>query len=199
MSNFPYTTVPGKLKKFFKIIQETNVPEKVTQRWLAALGFKSSNDRTIVGLLKDLGFIDASGIPTETWNNYRNRELAPKIMASAIKRAYQQLFDTYPDAHRKDKEALKNFFAAQTNLASNTIDRIILTFKALCELADFEETESVTQNAKMDKSLTRPPTIKLPTHGLAININIQLQLPATNDEEVYDKLFRSLKRNLLSE
>ncbi len=32
--------------------------------------------------------------------------------------------------------------------------------------------------------------------GLTVNINIQLTLPATDDESVYDKLFASLKRNL---
>ena len=53
------------------------------------------------------------------------------------------------------------------------------------------------------------PTVPLPTKeeaariptvapGLTVNINVQLTLPATDDETVYDKLFASLKRNLLS-
>ena len=123
-------------------------------------------------------------------------------MANAIKNAYKPLFDTYPDAHRKDKEALRNFFASKTGHSERTLEKIILTFKALCNLADFEnEDESTTpvndatelvNSASQSRSLDRLAT------GFAININIQLQLPETHDEEVYDKLFRSLKRNLLS-
>ncbi|MDI9643412.1 MAG: DUF5343 domain-containing protein [Archaeoglobales archaeon] len=203
MTKYPYVTVSGKLKGFFSKIQETGEPHKVTQKWLESIGFKSSNDRYILHLLKDLGFVDSNGVPTDLWKKYRNKELAPKVLAEAIKNAYKQLFDTYPDAYRKDKEALRNFFASETGLSERTVERIIQTFKALCELADFREVEDrgtlKEESPHTVDAAHRPVQMTdVPAKGVTINVNIQLQLPATSEEEIYDKLFRSLKRNLLS-
>jgi len=201
MAEFPYTTVPGKIKPFFQKIQEAGLPSKVTQKWINSIGFTSSNDPSIIPLLKKLGFIDRSGVPTELRARYRDKDLAPKVMAEAIKNAYKELFETYPDAYRKDKEALRNFFASQTGKAENTIEKMIQTFKALCELADFESNSEEYPHNEVVPSREGLTTLmeKQTPKGLTINVNIQLQLPATTDEEVYDKLFRSLKRNLLSE
>jgi hypothetical protein len=44
------------------------------------------------------------------------------------------------------------------------------------------------------------PQIKLPVTGSGVNltVNINLELPVSKDAEVYDKIFESLKRNLIS-
>ncbi|AIG98681.1 hypothetical protein AFULGI_00019300 [Archaeoglobus fulgidus DSM 8774] len=169
MAEFPYTTVPGKIKPFFQKIQEAGLPSKVTQKWINSIGFTSSNDPSIIPLLKKLGFIDRSGVPTELWARYRDKDLAPKVMAEGK--------------------------------AENTIEKMIQTFKALCELADFESNSEEYPHNEVVPSREGLTTLmeKQTPKGLTINVNIQLQLPATTDEEVYDKLFRSLKRNLLSE
>jgi len=64
--------------------------------------------------------------------------------------------------------------------------------------------EQVFEALPAEAPVSEPPTppkgeadrIPKVTHGLTVNINIQLTLPATDDESVYDKLFASLKRNL---
>jgi Family of unknown function (DUF5343) len=52
MAEFPYTTVPGKLKPLFKKMREVGVPQKATFQWLKSIGFTSSNDATLLGVLK---------------------------------------------------------------------------------------------------------------------------------------------------
>jgi hypothetical protein len=64
MADFTYTTVPGKIKQLLTKIREVGVPQKVTVQWLKTVGFKSSNDTSLIGVLKFIGFIDASGVPT---------------------------------------------------------------------------------------------------------------------------------------
>ena len=64
MADFTYTTVPGKIKQLLTKIWEVGVPQKVTVQWLKTVGFKSSNDTSLIGVLKFIGFIDASGVPT---------------------------------------------------------------------------------------------------------------------------------------
>lgn len=76
MATFLYLTNPARLKQFLKKIQHTGKPKKLTRRNLEGLGFKSKNDRPIIGALKSLGFLDSSGVPTERWKLYRNKSKA---------------------------------------------------------------------------------------------------------------------------
>lgn len=64
---FPYTNVPGSLRNFLKGIPTRAVPDKVTQKYLASIGFKSSNERAIMGVLKTIKLLDTNGIPTDNY------------------------------------------------------------------------------------------------------------------------------------
>jgi hypothetical protein len=196
MADFPYVPNPAGLKKFFTHIQSAGVPEKVTIKYLEKVGFKSTNDRYFIGILKFLGFIDSSGVPTDMWSKYRSRSNAAATLGGAIQSSYDDLFRTYPDAYRKDNEALRNYFSPHTKVAESTLGLIVSTFKALCELANFEGVEPVQPKKPEGKptGVLPPGSSQIP----AVNINIQLQLPATDDATIYDKLFAALKRHLLS-
>ncbi len=75
MAEFPYSPHAANVKRFLDHVQKAVVPEKVTLNYLKKVGF-SSNDRYILGILKFLGFVDACGMPTKTWTDYRNRQAA---------------------------------------------------------------------------------------------------------------------------
>ncbi len=203
MADFPYTTNPASLKHFFDHVQTAGVPTKVTIKYLESAGFKSKNDRAILSVLKAIEFVDDAGAPTDKWRAYRVRgPEARAVMAAALKSAYSGLFATYPDAHRKDNEALRNYFSAHTTVGEGALSYIVRTFKILSELADFEATpsEGVGAEPTLPSAVQRgsPSLRPLVAPGLTVNINVQLQLPATDDEAVYDKLFGSLKRHLFS-
>lgn len=202
MAEFPYMPNPARVEPFFDHIQKTGVPPKVTYKYLESVGFKSKNDRYLVGILKFVGFLDSSGKPIETWHAYRHKEAAPGVMAGAIRAAYSDLFNTYPDAYRKDNEALRNYFSTQTVVAESTLGLIVRTFTALCELADFKDVAadvSVVPSTAPAPELVGPSPIALrEPPGMTVNINIQLALPATEDASIYEKLFAALKKHLLS-
>jgi hypothetical protein len=210
MADFPYSPHAAKLKQFLDHVQKAGVPEKVTQKYLEKVGFKSTNDRYILGILKFLGFVDATGMPTKTWTDYRNRQTAGATLAAAMRSGYADLFKTYPDADRKDNEALRNYFSAHTKVAESTLGLIVTTFKALAALADFEAapaarsdetTEDVAAPARRRAAAVTRTDADARSTGLGaptININIQLQLPATEDAAIYDKLFAALKKHLFS-
>jgi hypothetical protein len=52
MADFPYSPHAAKLKQFLDHVQKAGVPEKVTIKYLEKVGFKSTNDRYILGILK---------------------------------------------------------------------------------------------------------------------------------------------------
>lgn len=210
MADFPYSPHAASAKRFLEHVQKAGVPEKVTQKYLEKVGFKSKNDRYILGILKFLGFVDGTGVPTKTWRAYRNKESAGAVLATAMREAYGDLFRTYPDAHRKDSEALRNYFSAHTTVAESTLGLIVNTFKTLAGVADFEATVPDLQDESPASAAdTETPSKKVKARrdsgaedqGIgrpAININIQLQLPATEDGAIYDKLFASLKKHLFT-
>ena len=201
MQKAPYTPSPNNVKRFFEKIKELGVPTKVNIEYLKTIGFKSGNDHYLITVSKTLGFIDAVHKPTDKWIAFKDKRKASKVMADAIKTTYDALFETYPDADKKDEQALLDYFAAKCLVATSVSKYMAQTFKYLCEFADFEAV-SVTEPATPTTSAT--PKIKdvvqmtTGTRPITININIQLQLPATEDVKIYDSLFNALKKNLFS-
>jgi hypothetical protein len=121
-----------------------------------------------------------------------------------LQKSYADLFRTYPDAHRKDNEALRNYFSAHTKVADSTLGLIVSTFKALCAIADFDnpanepETPAAASTPERPKVALKEELAERNSAGRApaININIQLQLPATDDGKIYDNLFAAMKKHL---
>lgn len=114
-----------------------------------------------------------------------------------------QLFETYPDAYRKDDEALRNFFTSRTSVGEATVALIVRTFKVLCEASDFEAAPSPTiVSAGTDSAVTVPvlagATAVSAGGGITLNLNIQITLPETKDASIYDAIFESLKKHLMT-
>ena len=203
MASIPYTPTPAAIPRFLQHIQSAGVPPKVSTRYLVSVGFKSTNDRYLIGILKSIDFIDASGVPTQRWRGYRDKGEAPGVLAAAVRHAYPELFETYPDAYRKDDEAIRNFFGSRTDLGESTLSLAVRTFKTLCEKADFEgaqvANEVVDEIARLAEHASNQPKARIGSAarvGPVVNINIQLELPATEDASVYEKLFAAMRKNL---
>ena len=71
MTELAYTTVPGKIPTLLAKIRQVGVPPKVTVQWLKTIGLTSSNDTSLIPVLKAIGFVDGNGVPTPKWAQYR--------------------------------------------------------------------------------------------------------------------------------
>lgn len=198
--DYPYILNTGRLKKFIEMIPRIGVPDKINTLTLPTLGFKSTNDRPIVKILKFINFIDDNGAPTQSYQDFRDTSKTKSIMASSIKKAYSELFKIHPDAHKKDDETLKNFFRPTTKAGEQVVSRMVDTFKALCSFADFEAIPEIKAEAEEVKAKEKERLKEIPAlpAGVTLNVNIQLTLPVTDDASVYDKIFKALKEHLLS-
>lgn len=199
MAKAPYTPSPNNVKRFFEDIQGLGIPLKVNKAYLSTIRFRSSNDSYLVGVCKFLGFVDTAGKPTTKWSDFKDKTKAPRVMADAIKTAYVDLYSTYPDAEKKDDATLENYFASTSLVADSVAKLMVRTFKNLCEFAGFE-------TVGVEEHVTTPPApavervseIPLGVKPVTLNINIQLQLPATEDATIYEALFSALKKHLFS-
>lgn len=69
----PYVSGYGSISELFEKISQAAVPPKFTQDFMkTVLGMKSSSHRALIPLLKKLGFLDQSNIPTEAYRLYRD-------------------------------------------------------------------------------------------------------------------------------
>jgi hypothetical protein len=184
-------------------VKSSGIPDKITLKTLEAWGFKGSNDRPLLTILKFIGFVDSAGVPTQTWSEFRSTKSGPAVLAQAIRSSYSSLFQLYADAHQKDNEALRNFFSTHTNVGADTLNYIVRTFKVLCENANFEaeptklSSKSVQHAIRTAEGASRTVTEQGPS-GFTINVNIQLTLPATDNPDIYDNLFAAMKKHILS-
>jgi len=202
--SYTYTTKVGSLKAFLNRIKskELGVPDKVTIKYLESIGYRSTNDRPIVRVLKSLGFVDqSSGVPTQRFKDFRTAK-SKQVMASALRETYVELFKTYPYPLKQSNEDLMNFFAQkEPSLKKGTLQYYVFTFKTLCEFADFEapplEVEVIEQRPKA-KVVGKRVTMPQISEGVPININIQLTLPITDDAKVYENIFKALKECLFT-
>ncbi|TQK30216.1 DUF5343 domain-containing protein [Arthrobacter sp. SLBN-53] len=205
-----YTTVPGRLSPLLKKIRETGIPAKATSSWLKTMGFAGGNDTSMLRVLRYIGLIDASSVPTPAWQEYRgNKHKA--VLARAIKTGYQSLYAVYPDAHTRSNEDLEHVFKTSTSSGKVVVDKMLATFKALVAEADFTadggsgastpsaqggETPAVPQVETPPNGavVSRTPST---SNGLTVNINVQLTLPEGADEQTFEAFFKAMKTHLL--
>jgi hypothetical protein len=206
-----YVNNVGNLGKFLEEIRTAGVPERVTFEFLKPLGFKSSNDRPIIAVLKGIGFLDANGTPTDSYRSFRDPDLGPKVLARALRSAYADLYLANTKAHDLPIEKLKGIIATKTSKGTAVVKLIASTFKALAKAADFSETSGEPEKAlgkpvgkpkasdDGEHKVTLPPSPQGVDAGFAgFHYNIQIHLPTTTDITVYNAIFKSLKEHLLS-
>jgi len=195
-------------------IQQAGVPPRFTQEFLKSLGFASSNDRSVIGVLKSLGFLDQSGAPTARYRAYRNRAEAPYILADAIREAYSDVFLANQNAQTLPADRVKGILATRVDKGDAVLKKMATTFRALASAAKWDRTPGETGAAApatedtgdvdsatelVDASGREPLQVvseRAPA-PLQYHYNIQIHLPSTKDVSVYNAIFKSLREHLL--
>ena len=204
MTSFPYAHSPNKLEDLLRSVQSVGVPEKASTKWLKSTGFTSSNDVSMIRVLKFIGLLDSSSVPTEIWQSYRDRDKARMVLAASIRNGYSDLFDHFPDADARSHDDLTNFIVARTTLGTNATQKAVKTFQALCTLADFSATgdngasageNGIASQVNVGEPLVAPPqNIESPTPTL--HIDFQVHIAADAPPEQIDKIFESMAKHL---
>jgi hypothetical protein len=215
MADWPNVLVPNHIAPLLDYIKKVNRPTKVTQEWLASGGFKSSNDRYFLGLLKALGYLDASGTPSDRWDELRGSDADRKAsVGRQMAVAYREVFSHYPltvIANSLSKDELKDFVRPKISAGEPTVINIVSTFWALRALASFDTGKGAGHPGQVVTAITAAPasgSAALPVapaappeatafgQGLYVSINLSLEIPQTSDPDVYDKLFEAMAKHL---
>lgn len=204
MADYPYCTVPGKLTEFLRKIHDIGIPDKVTTRWLPSIGFGSTNDRSIIPILKFVKLIEESSAPSKVWRDYRGHG-AGRALATAIQSAYPELFNTYPDAQVRSPDELKAFFRGHSTYGAQAVAKAVATFQALCQNADFSGTHvpdagpAVNSNAPQSippAPVSITPTVTTSASGPSLHIDIQIHISPEASTDQIEKIFESMAKYL---
>lgn len=205
MVDFAYTTVPGKIKPLLDKVRQVGIPPKAGVQWLKSLGFKSSNDATLLGIVKAVGLVDASSVPTSVWSAYRGGS-HKKILGEAIRNGYAELFAVYPDAWQRPSTELEHVFATSTNAGKQVIAKTVASFKALCDCAEFGSPDDQPNQSiqaagplhapvtKVGVSASAVPASSRPTPSVHIDLQIHVSPEASADQ--IDQIFKSMAKHL---
>ena len=203
-----YLTSVANLSGILERIVEGAAPEKFSREHLKGIGFGGSNDRAVIPLLKDIGFLTADGSPTGRYHAYRDRSRSRRIMGEALLEAYQDLFTINENPTTSDRGAIEGKFKSTHNATDRVAQEQARTFFALLELADVRaarreppqrppKERKPEEESKAAEPLTKSPRTLPKPGSLRLRYNIEVHLPATKDIDVYNAIFKALREHLL--
>lgn len=215
-----YLVTVKNIPAFFDSLLSAKAPDTFTQKFIEGLGFKSTNDRLFISLLKGLGFLDANATPTERYFKFLDQSESKHVLAEAIEEAYEDLFSVNRKAYELSSADVKNKLKTLTQgkHSDKVISLMASTFKSLSEYAEWqtdsvaygktpkpkvvihkEDGDATTVEIKqpVTESFDDLPKQKLSNTNTQFHYNIQIHLPESRDESVYDAIFKSLRRHLL--
>lgn len=196
MADFAYTTVPGKIKTLLAKIREVGVPPKVSVQWLKTVGFTSSNDPSLIGVLKQAGLIDQNSIPTPVWKKYRGAN-HKRVLGDAIREGYAELFAVYPDADRRPQEDLEHVFSTSSTGGKQVISKLVSTFSSLVEQAEFTPTELELPTGPLHAPAAQaPPPADQARAEPSLHIDIQVHISPEASLEQIDGVFAAMAKHI---
>lgn len=191
---------------------------------LKKLGFAPKNESYIINTLRYLGLITDDGTRTEDAQKafvIHDDAAFQAAFAKIVKTAYPELFSLHGDgAWDTDQSKLITFFR-QTDQSSELVGgRQANTFRALSAYAGKSDA-NVASKGKPQASPKKPRSKKkvtvagasvtdatidrVPAHHSAagasvvgLTVRIEVNLPSTGDQDTYDKIFKSIRENLLN-
>ena len=221
----PYVSSQGALRQVLDKLRKS-FPTTLNADVLKKLDLAPSNESFIINIVRFLGLVDDAGARTDSAQQVFTLHDDPsfqKAFSEVVKTAYSDLL-LHPrrNAWSSTEDQLIPFFR-QTNQSSQLIGtRQANTFRVLASYAghgaplgdakptqpkrksragDANRAKSVVPvggGSKLnlaDLSPARPPNSN---PNLALTVRIEINLPATGDQDTYDKIFKSIRENLLN-
>lgn len=208
-ANLPYLASPGSIKSALEKIRSAATPERVTKDFVTTvLQIKGGTGGSIPPFLKRIGFVGSDGVPTDLYKKFRNPATGGAAVADAIRLGYKDLMQANEYFYRLSDKDLLSLIVQVTGVESdNRVAALTLScLKTLKAFANFDAPPVMFEES--EQSSNQEPTQRsstVPAHhpnneqiGLNLSYTINLNLPATADQSVFNAIFRSLKEHLLS-
>lgn len=211
--------ITGAINQFKKAF-----PAKVNAETLKKLGIAPNNESYVINILRFIGAIDADGSRTpKATATFSTHELGEfqKAFGEMVKEAYSDLFALHGDsAWNLGFDKLISFFRGSDQTSDLVGRRQATTFQVLASFAGHGEVPASKTAASPKAATDKPakaktkatnakeiksqpavqPTVSQPKMGMrdvGLTVRIEVNLPPAGDQETYDRIFKSIRENLL--
>jgi hypothetical protein len=197
-------------------------PTEVSAGTLKKLGIAPNNESYIINILRFVNVIDKEGKRSDAaataFSKHDDGEFQ-KAFAGLVKTAYSNLFDLHHDAAWSlSSDSLIAFFRESDHSSAVVGRRQALTFQALAALSGHGELQGAKPTSAVPAKSAKKPKPKAPTksvkpsaqevaapqtlahgtpEGFGLAVRIEINLPVADDQTVYDRIFKSIRENLL--
>lgn len=210
----PYSPGPGGISAAINQLRKS-FPSTVTSETLKQLGIAPKNESYVINVLRFIGAIDRDGKRTEMGSavflNHNDVDFQ-KAFGELVKDAYRDLFALHKDETWKlDHDRLIAFFRNKDK-TSDLVGRLQATTFQL--LAGFAGHPTVPAPAPAKASVKPKPIARPKTQttqknngkraqgngerSFGLTVRIEVNLPPAGDQDTYDRIFRSIRENLLN-
>jgi len=214
---FPYaTTVTGLSTTLHQL--RSAFPATVNADTLRKWGIAAGNESSILQTLRFINLIDDEGNKNadaaKAFVIYDDAKFA-EAFGALVRQGYKDVFEHYgDDSWGAGKDKLITFFRESDQTSARVGEQQAVTFQALAGFAGHGAAPAAPTNGgrrKGQAAATRAPRAeRSPSKGagaavpvvngspLAVSVRVELNLPVTDDQGVYDKIFRSIRENLIN-
>lgn len=210
----PYISGGGPITKAVRQFRKT-LPQKIDAGTLKKLGIAPNNETYLINILRFLDIIADDGTPTAAAKNVFSQHddaAFSQAFGNLVKKAYKGLFELHKDAWELDSDKLITFFRQADQTSGVVGPRQATTFQTLASLSGHGAPPAAQKSPKPPKASVqghRKRGEKLPTQieqqtnlpggsNMGLTVRIEVNLPAAGDQETYDRIFRSIRENLLN-
>jgi hypothetical protein len=211
----PYSPTPGGISAAINQFRKS-FPSTVTAETLKQLGIAPKNESYVINVLRFIGAIDQEGKQTNdavTVFSHHNDADFQKDFEKMVKTAYSDLFDLHKDAAWElDGDKLIAFFRSKDK-TTDLVGRLqASTFQLLGSFAGHgaspapapskSTTKTKADKTKVIKPQSKDTGLSLQNNSdkrdIGLTVRIEVNLPPAGDQDTYDRIFRSIRENLLN-
>lgn len=221
-SKFPYISGSGNLVQAMGHFRNA-FPAEVTAGTLKKLGIAPNNETYVINALRFINVLDDKGKKTPkadtVFTKHDDKEFQQGL-AEMVKNAYKDLFSLHGEATWElPNDKLISFFRSSDKTSAVIGKRQAGAFQALAGLCGLREAmvqkststargsekKSVAKKSVKDKKSSAGVQPNLsdvnqkPGKDMGLTVRIEINLPAVADQDTYDRIFKSIRANLLNE
>lgn len=205
-ADLPYMVTIKNLGNILDRVKAAGTPPKFTHSFLTdTLGFKGSGDRGVIKILKQLGMLNADGVPTSRYNEFRQAGSSGRTLAQGLREGWADVFLANQDAHQLSASQLTEIMKNVTGKGEAVAKKMGTTFKALADMADWSAIDGASPPKAMEPDdqgsgeviPIRTETRAVQSGALMLHSDIHIHLPTTSDVSVYTAIFRALREELV--
>ncbi len=196
----PYSPSPGGITAAITHFRNS-FPPTVNAETLRSLAIAPKNESYVINTLRFIGAIDKDGkqIDKAVSVFYQSGSDFEKGFEELIKTAYADLFDLHKDNTDKTTGLVGKLQAATFQLLASFAGH-----GTVPEPATPKTPKSKVPKAKTEKKILQTGSGQPEGEGgkgqrdVGLTVRIEVNLPPSGDQETYDKIFRSIRENLLN-